>query len=66
LEVVVSRMRYISQQTENKIRIVALSSSVANAKDLADWIGAQNCYNFHPNARPIPLVIHIQVIIYYI
>ena len=32
LEVVCSRMRYISSQIERKIRIVALSSSVANAK----------------------------------
>ena len=34
LEVVCSRMRYISSQIERKIRIVALSSSVANAKVL--------------------------------
>uniref|UniRef100_A0A6N2K3P8 U5 small nuclear ribonucleoprotein 200 kDa helicase n=1 Tax=Salix viminalis TaxID=40686 RepID=A0A6N2K3P8_SALVM len=39
LEVIVSRMRYIASQIENKIRIVALSSSLANAKDL-EWIGA--------------------------
>ncbi|KAK4375666.1 hypothetical protein RND71_006343 [Anisodus tanguticus] len=35
LEVIVSRMRYISSRVENKIRIVALSTSLANAKDLA-------------------------------
>ncbi|KAJ8563275.1 hypothetical protein K7X08_031727 [Anisodus acutangulus] len=40
LEVIVSRVRYISSQIENKIRIVALSTSLANAKDLGDWIGA--------------------------
>lgn len=32
LEIVCSRIRYISSQTERKIRIVGLSSSVANAK----------------------------------
>jgi pre-mRNA-splicing helicase BRR2 len=62
LEVIVSRMRHIASQTDNKIRIVGLSASVANAKDLADWIGAtsNNTFNFHPNTRPIPLEIHIQ------
>jgi len=62
LEVVVSRTRNISSQTEHKTRIVALSSSVANARDLGEWIGApsHSCFNFHPNSRPIPLEIHIQ------
>ncbi|KND04164.1 ATP-dependent RNA helicase BRR2 [Spizellomyces punctatus DAOM BR117] len=62
LEVIVSRMRYISVQTENKIRIVALGTSLANARDLGEWIGAtsQSIYNFKPNVRPVPLEIHIQ------
>ncbi len=34
LEIISSRMRYISSQIEKKIRVVALSSSVANAKVL--------------------------------
>ncbi|KAJ3086392.1 DEIH-box ATPase, partial [Quaeritorhiza haematococci] len=61
-EVIVSRMRYISAQTENKIRIVALGASLANARDLGEWIGAtsHSIYNFHPNVRPVPLEIHIQ------
>ena len=37
LEVVCSRIRYISSQIERKVRIVALSSSVANAK-----VGVEN------------------------
>jgi len=63
MEVVVSRMRFISSQnTDNKIRIVGLSSSIANAKDLAEWIGctSHSWFNFHPNSRPVPLEIHIQ------
>lgn len=62
LEVIVSRMRYISSQLENKIRIVALSSSLANAKDLGEWIGATShgLFNFPPGVRPVPLEIHIQ------
>eukprot|EP01132_Coremiostelium_polycephalum_P002462 gene2462-3044_t len=62
LEIVVSRMRYISAQTGNPIRFVALSSSIANARDLLLWIGAnhKNCFNFHPDVRPVPLEIQIQ------
>ncbi|XP_009127091.2 DExH-box ATP-dependent RNA helicase DExH12 [Brassica rapa] len=62
LEVIVSRMRYISSQGENKIRIVALSTSLANAKDLGEWIGASShgLFNFPPGVRPVPLEIHIQ------
>ncbi len=62
LEVVVSRMRYIASQVENEIRIVALSTSLANAKDLGEWIGATAhvLFNFPPGVRPVPLEIHIQ------
>ncbi|KAL4570790.1 hypothetical protein LXL04_026453 [Taraxacum kok-saghyz] len=61
LEVVVSRMRYIASQGHN-IRIVALSTSLANAKDLGEWIGATShgLFNFPPGVRPVPLEIHIQ------
>ncbi|XP_012454175.1 DExH-box ATP-dependent RNA helicase DExH12 [Gossypium raimondii] len=62
LEVIVSRMRYIASQVEKKIRIVALSTSLANAKDLGEWIGASShgLFNFPPGVRPVPLEIHIQ------
>ncbi|KAK1555940.1 hypothetical protein Q3G72_033688 [Acer saccharum] len=61
LEVIVSRMRYIASQVENKIRLVALSTSLANAKDLGEWIGATShgLFNFPPGVRPVPLEIHI-------
>ncbi|KAJ3381344.1 DEIH-box ATPase [Entophlyctis sp. JEL0112] len=62
MEIITSRMRFVSAQTENKIRIVALSTSLANARDVGEWIGAtsQTVFNFHPNVRPVPLEIHIQ------
>eukprot|EP00808_Paulinella_micropora_P006106 g54769.t1 len=62
LEVIVSRMRYIAAQTEKPIRILGLMTSVANAKDLGDWIGAtsHSLFSFHPNVRPVPLEIRIQ------
>ena len=63
MEVICSRMRYISSQIEKNIRIVALSSSLGNSKDVAQWLGAQatGLFNFHPNVRPVPLELHIQV-----
>ncbi|GBG66811.1 hypothetical protein CBR_g70690 [Chara braunii] len=62
LEVIVSRMRYISSQNKHAIRIVALSTSLANAKDLGEWIGTSShgLFNFPPGVRPVPLEIHIQ------
>ena len=38
LEVIVSRMRYISAQTDLPIRFLGLSTALANAADLADWL----------------------------
>uniref|UniRef100_A0A8D8QH49 U5 small nuclear ribonucleoprotein 200 kDa helicase n=3 Tax=Cacopsylla melanoneura TaxID=428564 RepID=A0A8D8QH49_9HEMI len=62
LEVVCSRMRYISSQIEKQIRIVALTASLADAKDVAQWLGcnANATFNFHPSVRPIPLELHVQ------
>ncbi|GAB4840530.1 DExH-box ATP-dependent RNA helicase DExH12 [Ancistrocladus abbreviatus] len=62
LEIIVSRMRYIASQGENKIRIVALSTSLADAKDLGEWIGATShgLFNFPTGVCPVPLEIHIQ------
>ena len=62
LEVIVSRMRFISSQTAKPIRFVGLSTALANPRDLADWlgIGEIGLYNFRPSVRPIPMTIHIQ------
>ncbi|XP_065169439.1 U5 small nuclear ribonucleoprotein 200 kDa helicase [Atheta coriaria] len=62
IEVVCSRMRYISSQIEKPIRIVALSSSLTDYKDVAQWLGCNaNCtFNFHPSVRPVPLELHVQ------
>jgi pre-mRNA-splicing helicase BRR2 len=52
LEVVVSRMRMISAQTK-PIRIVGLCLSVADYRELGEWIGATpaNTISFSPAAR---------------
>ncbi|XAR63795.1 DNA helicase [Bertholletia excelsa] len=62
LEVIVSRMRYISSQTERAVRFVGLSTALANAHDLADWLGVgeNGLFNFKPSVRPVPLEVHIQ------
>ncbi len=41
---------------------MALSHSLANAKDLGEWLGASShgLFNFSPGVRPVPLEIHIQ------
>ncbi|KAK3182245.1 Pre-mRNA-splicing helicase BRR2 [Lecanicillium sp. MT-2017a] len=61
-EIIVSRMHYIRSQTELPLRIVALSVSLANARDIGEWIDAKkhDIYNFSPHVRPVPLELHIQ------
>ena len=39
LEVIVSRTNFISSHTEKPVRVVGLSTALANARDLADWLG---------------------------
>lgn len=62
VEVIVSRMRYIATQTGAPIRIIGLSTALANARDLSDWLGigdGPGLFNFHPSVRPVPLEVHI-------
>lgn len=61
-EVVLSRTRYVAAQTENPTRIVAFGVSLANARDLGEWMGctAQTIFNFGPGARPLPMEVHLQ------
>ena len=61
-EIIVSRMHYVALQTESNMRIVGLSVSLSNARDIGEWIGAtkHTIYNFSPHIRPVPLELHIQ------
>lgn len=61
LEVIVSRTNFISSYTERKLRIIGLSTALANAQDLANWLGIKDMglYNFKPSVRPVPLSVHI-------
>ncbi|KAJ2592446.1 Pre-mRNA splicing [Coemansia sp. RSA 1722] len=58
-EAVVSRVRFMAAQLERPIRIVALAVPLANARDVAQWIGAPShaVFNFSPAVRPVPLEI---------
>ncbi|KAG6377557.1 hypothetical protein JVT61DRAFT_15372 [Boletus reticuloceps] len=61
-EVIISRTRYVSAQTEIKTRVVACGVSLANARDLGEWIGAPShaIFNFSPSSRPFDMDIHLQ------
>lgn len=61
LEVIVSRTNFISSHTSKTLRIIGLSTALANARDLANWlgIGQMGLYNFRPSVRPVPLEVHI-------
>jgi len=62
IEVIVSRMRYISEQTGNNVRFVGLSTALANAKDVADWLGIHKLglFNFKPSVRPVPIKVFFE------
>lgn len=85
LEAIVSRTRFISKFLEQQkkakgpensidshesVRIVGLSTAIANPHDLANWIGidvdgnskssGHGLYNFRPSIRPVPTTIHVQ------
>jgi pre-mRNA-splicing helicase BRR2 len=61
-EIVVSRMQAMAAQIESGMRIVGLSVSVSNARDIGEWIGANKhtIFNFSPGVRAIPLELKIQ------
>ena len=59
LEIVLTRMRYIATQLQRPVRIVGLAASIANAKDIGEWVGARNVFAFLPTARPSALDVKI-------
>ncbi|CAF3930211.1 unnamed protein product [Rotaria magnacalcarata] len=64
LEVICSRMRYMSSQIGRNVRIVSMATSILNAKDIAQWLGCSPnaTFNFRPSVRPVQLELHIQTI----
>jgi pre-mRNA-splicing helicase BRR2 len=61
LEVVLSRLRFMSSQLEKEIRFIALSTSITNPYSLAEWlkISHNNVFNFDINNRPYKIEVFI-------
>ncbi|CDH15138.1 probable Antiviral helicase SLH1 [Zygosaccharomyces bailii ISA1307] len=61
LEMIVSRMNHISNQTNHPVRLLGMSTAVSNAYDMAGWLGVKNngLYNFPSSVRPVPLKMYI-------
>lgn len=65
LEMIVSRANFIARRTggdeARKMRILGLSTAVANAQDLAAWLNISKVglYNFSPSVRPVPIEVHV-------
>ncbi|AAS54603.1 AGR113Wp [Eremothecium gossypii ATCC 10895] len=61
-ENIISRMLFIRGQLETALRIVGLSTSLANGRDVGEWLGAKKAtiFNFSFHERVMPLQIHLQ------
>ncbi|XP_044008422.1 activating signal cointegrator 1 complex subunit 3, partial [Aphidius gifuensis] len=61
LEVIVSRTNFIASETKKNLRIIGLSTALANSIDLGNWLGIKQMglYNFRPSVRPVPIEVHI-------
>ncbi|KAK9491575.1 Sec63 Brl domain-containing protein [Lipomyces doorenjongii] len=60
LEMIVSRMNYISTRTKQPVRLLGMSTAVANAGDMAGWLGVkEGLFNFPQSIRPVPLEMYI-------
>lgn len=64
LEVLISRLRRFSKSTSQPIRLLGLSTALANANDVGQWLGITRdngeVYNFRSSVRPVPMDVHIQ------
>jgi len=55
----VSRANFISSHTEKAVRVVGLSTALANARDLADWlsikqVGSTLCHHSNVTSSVSP------------
>ena len=57
LEAIVSRMRRLAEVNGMPLRIIALSATMPNYREVAEWIGAKESFTFYfdSSARPVPL-----------
>ena len=56
-------MRYMSDQIQRNIRIIAITTSILNAQDTARWLGCSTngTFIFRSSVRPIQLDLYIQI-----
>ena len=61
LEMIVSRMNYMSAKTGYKVRLLGMSTAVANSFDMAAWLGCKSngLFNFPSSVRPVPITTYI-------
>ncbi|KAI8397569.1 DEAD/DEAH box helicase [Nakaseomyces glabratus] len=61
LEMIVSRMNYVSTQTKQPVRLLGMSTAVSNAHDMAGWLRVKEngLFNFPSSVRPVPLKMYI-------
>uniref|UniRef100_A0A158Q7W7 Activating signal cointegrator 1 complex subunit 3 n=1 Tax=Elaeophora elaphi TaxID=1147741 RepID=A0A158Q7W7_9BILA len=63
LEAIITRLKLMAgkKDSQNAVRIVGLSTALANAGDVAEWLGVTDAglFNFRPNVRPVPIEVHI-------
>ncbi|VDN04716.1 unnamed protein product [Thelazia callipaeda] len=63
LEAIITRLKLMTakQRHINNIRVIGLSTALANAGDVAEWLNVSNegLFNFPPNVRPVPIEVHI-------
>ncbi|MFW9915677.1 MAG: DEAD/DEAH box helicase [Candidatus Thorarchaeota archaeon] len=62
LEALVSRMQRIGKATGHNLRIVAMSATIPNVSDVAEWLGVtnENIFVFSEDERPVPLHCHVE------
>lgn len=58
---IVSRMNFVSAKTARPVRLLGLSSAIANAYDMASWLKVKDegLFNFPSTVRPVPLEMYI-------
>ncbi|MGQ9720808.1 MAG: DEAD/DEAH box helicase [Candidatus Jordarchaeum sp.] len=61
LEAIVSRMRRLSEVNDRPLRIIALSATMPNYREVAEWIGTKEDFTFYfdSSTRPVPLSIGV-------
>lgn len=61
LEMIVSRMNYMGSKTGHKVRLLGMSTAVANSFDMAAWLGCDSngLFNFPSSVRPVPITTYI-------